>query len=157
VEGVGEIETVFTWNPDCSIFRDGIFSNEYEFEFMVDDGRCFSGKETVAAISLTVIDEEGGYEDFLPPNIVTPDGDDVNDFFAMIKLVPPDQYESILPKDNCIGRYVNIRIYDRWGKQVFESSDRDFKWYPKGLATGVYFYHLTYTHRQYKGTVSVKY
>lgn len=157
VEGVGEIETVFTWNPDCSIFRDGIFENAYEFEFMVDDGRCFSGKETVASINLTVIDEEGGYEDFLPPNIVTPDGDDVNDFFAMIKLVPPDQYVSILPKDNCIGRYVNIRIYDRWGKQVFESSDRDFKWYPKGLAAGVYFYHLTYTHRQYKGTVSVKY
>lgn len=157
VEGVGEIETTFTWNPDCSIFRNGIYENDYEFEFVVDDGRCYSGEQSSITINMKIVDEEGSYEDFLPPNIVTPDGDGVNDFFAMLKWVAPDQYESILPKDNCIGSYVNIRIYDRWGKQVFESSDRDFKWYPKGLAAGVYFYHLTYTHRQYKGTVSVKY
>lgn len=157
VTGVGEIETTFTWNPDCSIFRNGIFENDYEFEFKVDDGRCYSGAQSAMTIYMKIIDEEGDHQDFLPPNIVTPDGDDINDFFAMIKWVAPGQYESILPKDNCIGSYVNIRIYDRWGKQVFESSDRDFKWYPKGLAAGVYFYHLTYTHRQYKGTVSVKY
>ncbi|MBX2965538.1 MAG: gliding motility-associated C-terminal domain-containing protein [Cyclobacteriaceae bacterium] len=157
VEGVGEIESTFTWNPDCSIFLNGIFENDYRFEFTVDDGRCFSAMQNTIGVDLVIKDEESDHQDFIPPNIVTPNGDDVNDYFAMVKLIPPDQYESILPKDNCIGSYVNIRIYDRWGKQVFESSDRDFKWYPKNLAAGVYYYHLTYTHRQYKGTVSVKY
>src|SRR5690606_26254890 len=27
VEGRGTIQTTFTWNPDCSIFRDGVYQN----------------------------------------------------------------------------------------------------------------------------------
>ena len=156
VEGTGNVEALFTWNPDCSIFQNGVFENDYVFTFSVTDRRCFNGKEDAAEINIIIKDEEGSYEEFLPPNLITPDGNGQNEFFAMVKL-ENGEYISILPKDNCIGSFVNIRIYDRWGTQVYESSVRDFQWYPKSNASGVYFYHLTYTHRQYKGTVSVKF
>ncbi|MBX2961929.1 MAG: gliding motility-associated C-terminal domain-containing protein [Cyclobacteriaceae bacterium] len=155
-EGIGLIESVFAWIPDCSVFENNIFVNEYIFTFSVSDGRCFAGKDESIDINIIVKDEEASYDEFLPPNLITPDGNGINEFFAMVKL-ENGEYVSILPADNCIGSFVNIRIYDRWGSQVYESSDRDFKWMPKGTASGVYYYFLTYTHRQYKGTVSVKY
>jgi hypothetical protein len=156
-QGIGRAEGYFTWNPDCSIFQNGVYSNDYVFTFTARDNRCFTGANDTQQISITIKDVENDAADFLPPNIITPDGDGKNDYFAMVQLIPPDEYVSILPKDNCIGSFVNIRIYDRWGSQVFVSSDRDFRWFAEGAAAGVYFYFLTYTHKQYKGSVSVKF
>ncbi|MBX2946431.1 MAG: gliding motility-associated C-terminal domain-containing protein [Cyclobacteriaceae bacterium] len=156
VEGTGLVESVFSWIPDCTIFQNGVFENDYTFTFSVNDGRCFNGGQQSVEVNIIIKDEEASYEEFLPPNLVTPDGNGKNEFFAMVKF-ENGEYVSILPKDNCMGSFVNVRIYDRWGTQVYESSNRDFRWFPKDAASGVYYYHLTYTHRQYRGSVSVKY
>ena len=155
--GPGSAEAFFTWEPDCSIFTNGLFENFYTMRFSAADNRCFNELEDPLEVDIIIRDVESGTEEFVPPNLVTPDGNGQNEYFAMVKFVPPDHYESILPKDNCLGSFVSIRIYDRWGLLAFESSDRNFKWYPGNLSDGVYFYYLTYTHRQYKGSVSVKY
>jgi len=156
-QGLGSVEALFTWNPDCSIFQNDIYENEYTFTFSVTDQRCFNPKEEGLDVKVIVKDVDGSDADFLPPNLITPDGNGKNEYFAMVEFLPPDQYVSILPKDNCLGSFVNIRIYDRWGNSVFESSDKDFRWYANGISSGVYFYFLNYTHREYKGTVSVKF
>jgi hypothetical protein len=156
-QGMSSAEAFFVWNPDCSIFENSIYENEYLFTFAVKDNRCFNGAEELVEVNIVIRDEDIEQKEFLPPNIITPDGDGKNEFFAMVEIIPPDEYVNILPKDNCQGSFVNIRVYDRWGNQVFESSDRDFRWYAGGVASGVYFYFLTYTHKQYKGAVSVKY
>ena len=94
---------------------------------------------------------------FIPPNVFTPNGDDKNQFFAMVKYDEAiDEFISILPEDNCFGRFVSITIFDRWGKQVYESFDRDFRWHGEGVPVGVYFYNLKFTNRDYKGIVSVR-
>lgn len=156
-EGLGSAEASFSWSPDCSIFSNGIYENEYRVTFGVVDNRCVNPKNDLIDLQLIVKDVEVDEGAFLPPNIVTPDGNGKNEFFAMVEYVPPGEYVSILPKDNCIGSFVNIRIYDRWGNQVFESSNREFSWRPNNMAAGVYFYYLTYTHKTYKGSVSVKF
>lgn len=156
-EGIGGADGFFTWDPDCSIFQNGIYENQYTFTFEVTDNRCFNAEANRVDVQVIIKDEEPGNQEFLPPNIITPDGNGKNEFFAMVEFVPPDQYVNILPKDNCIGSFVNIRIYDRWGNQVYESSNRDFRWYANNISAGVYFYFLTYTHKQYKGTVSIKF
>jgi len=66
------------------------------------------------------------------------------------------ELEDILPRDNCVGHFVGISIYNRWGKQVFESTSRDFRWYPSEDASGIYFYTLTFSDREYKGSVTVR-
>ena len=43
------------------------------------------------------------------------------------------------------------------GNQVFESADRNFRWYAKGEAAGVYYYLVKYTHKEYKGALSIRY
>jgi hypothetical protein len=156
-QGLGKAEAYFTWNPDCSIFLNNVFENNYVFTFRARDNRCYNNENDLDEVYLTIKDIESENLDFIPPNIVTPNGDGKNDYFAMVKFVPPGEYVNILPPDNCLGSFVNIRIYDRWGNQVYESSDRNFQWYARGMGSGVYFYYLNFTNRIFKGTVSVKY
>lgn len=144
-----------TWNPGCEIFNGKIFENDYRFTFRVIDNRCFNAKGDTLAFRLKVKDREQLDTEFIPPNVITPNKEDnLNSFFAMVRL-ENGALVNILPDDNCSGRFVNIAIMNRWGREVFSSEDRDFRWYAEGEPSGVYFYLLKYTNREYKGIVSV--
>ncbi|MBI5915223.1 MAG: gliding motility-associated C-terminal domain-containing protein, partial [Bacteroidetes bacterium] len=69
--------------------------------------------------------------DCFVPNIITPNGDGANDFFKVPCL--EDAYT-----DN------NVRIFNRWGDQVFESdgygNDWDGRYKGNPLPPGTYFY-----------------
>jgi len=157
-EGRKTVQTTFTWNPQCSIFANGVYENDYTFTFRVIDDRCFNSKGDTLAIDITIKDVERSDAEFLPPNIITPNGDQLNEYFAMVKQ---DENSgllvNILPKDNCTGRFEGITIFNRWGKQVYESIDREFKWYADGQSSGEYFYLLKYSDKEYKGIITVSF
>ena len=156
-EGSGTAISTFAWKPDCSIFENNIYKNDYEFTFRVYDDKCFNAKGDTVKIAITVRDIESSDEDFMPPNFITPNGDNLNDFFAMVKIdEDTKELVSILPKDNCTGRFIDISIFNRWGKKVYSIDNRDFRWYADGEAGGVYFYLLTYSDKEYKGLVTVR-
>ncbi|MEI9917538.1 MAG: gliding motility-associated C-terminal domain-containing protein [Bacteroidota bacterium] len=149
------------WSPQCSIFVDGdskdIYERNYHFDFQYGDDRCYTATSDTFTINVKVKDPGGnGDFEYEPPNIFTPNGDGVNDFYAMMRRDESGALVSILPPDNCHGAFENIRIYNRWGKQVFTSGDREFKWYGLNEAAGVYFYHVVFTNREFKGTVSLR-
>jgi hypothetical protein len=166
-EGKGNVESTFSWNPECSIFQNGVYENLYQFTFRVYDTRCFNPLADTVKVDIIIKDIESDVESFSPSNFISPNGDNCNDYFALEGIDPgdassgcynpePDAIVS-LPKDNCIRRFESIRIYNRWGGMVFESSSRDFRWYAPGEPNGVYYYTLKYTDREYKGTVTVRY
>ncbi|MEI6695117.1 MAG: gliding motility-associated C-terminal domain-containing protein [Bacteroidota bacterium] len=87
------------------------------------------------------------------PNIFTPNGDGINDFFFPV-------YKNI--------KNISLKIYNRWGIQLFEGSDKlaiwDGKSAGKHCPEGVYFYLVDYEqqgankgNRQLHGSVSVFY
>ena len=154
-EGSGSAQTTFTWNPDCSIFENGVYENNYTFRFRTFDNRCFSAKADTVDVNFIIKDVDGSDIAFIPPNIITVNGDSKNDFFAMVREVG-GELVSILPKDNCTGRFVSITIYNRWGREVFQSDSKDFRWHPDNEAAGVYFYTLQYSDKEYKGSVSLR-
>ncbi len=157
-EGRRSVSTTFTWKPECSLFENGVFQNDYTFTFNVTDDRCFNVKGDTVDVTITIKDVDRNENEFLPPNIITPNGDSRNDFFAMVKEDEnTKELISILPRDNCSGRFKGIAIYNRWGKQVFESIDRDFKWFADGEAAGVYYYLLKYSDKEYKGIITVSF
>ena len=159
VEGEKSIQTTFTWNTECSIFENGVYENHYRFAFRTYDDRCQNIKADTVAVEFTVRDFESETMAFLPPNFISPDNDpdQRNEFFAMVHLdKQTGELENILPLDNCIRHFVGITIFNRWGKLVFESTDRHFKWYPDEGASGIYFYTLTYSDKEYKGSVTVR-
>ncbi|MDQ2657904.1 MAG: gliding motility-associated C-terminal domain-containing protein, partial [Bacteroidota bacterium] len=158
--GQGSAQTTFVWNPDCSIFENGVYENDYTVTFRSYDDRCQNTKADTVVVEFTIRDYANEVKEFLPPNFVSPDHDPElrNEFFAMVRLKDPatGELEDILPKDNCLGHFVGVTIYNRWGKAVFESTHRDFRWYPEDDAAGVYFYTLTFSDKEFKGSVTVK-
>ena len=67
------------------------------------------------------------------PNVFTPNGDDINDFFEVTYFNMEE---------------LTVVIYDRWGKLVFESRDKDFRWDGRfngnDVPEGVYYYQMVY-------------
>ncbi len=164
----GIVASPFTWNPDCSIFESDTYKNEYVFRFSVKDDHCANSKGDTIELHLTLKDVEGNGTPFLPANVITPNGDNCNDYFAVEGIddaasndktgcggvANADQMIS-LPPDNCRGHFQFIRIYNRWGKEVFESTDRKFRWYAQNESIGVYYYLIRFGNADYKGLVSV--
>ncbi len=157
VQGTSPIETTWVWNPDCSIFQNGIYENDYTLTFRIADNRCFTATADTVTVNLKVRDVDGSDEFFMPINFFSPNNDGVNDYYSMdIKNKDTGELQNILPLDNCVAQFQGIRIYNRWGNQVFESAERDFKWYAKGESPGVYYYVIKYTFKEYKGSLSIR-
>lgn len=82
----------------------------------------------------------------LIPNVFTPNGDGINDTFHLspLHLYPNTQ----------------LRIVDRWGKEVFSDNDYSNNWRGQGnhnqiLPDGTYFYHLLNASYNRKGWVQI--
>lgn len=79
------------------------------------------------------------------PNVITPNSDGKNDKFHVINL------EKIPEKQ--------LVIFNRWGKQVYESNNYQNDWDAAGLADGVYYYILKiktyFKELEYNGIVTV--
>ena len=71
---------------------------------------------------------------FTLPNIVTANGDGVNDLFVPVM-------NNGIEKLHCV-------ILNRWGNIMFETEDPAFSWNPKGVTEGVYYYLIDYTDNQ---------
>ncbi|RFC54349.1 choice-of-anchor L domain-containing protein [Brumimicrobium aurantiacum] len=98
----------------------------YTVTLVTEKGNCSDETSRTVTVTLPL-----GYE---MPNIFTPNGDGVNDFFT-------------LNAENA--QSLEIVILNRWGNVVFESTDVDFKWNGQKdnsgaeCTDGTYFYQFT--------------
>ncbi|MFM9840901.1 MAG: gliding motility-associated C-terminal domain-containing protein [Cyclobacteriaceae bacterium] len=162
VTGTSPVRSVLSWTPDCSIFKNQVYENNYTFQFKLADNRCLNAKADTVSVKLKIKDVDGSGKDFYMPNVFTPNGDNHNDYFALEGIdadggeVNLDEKIS-LPKDNCADHFESIKIFNRWGKQVFESTDRKFRWYAPDENAGVYYYRVKYANREFKSPLSILY
>lgn len=125
----------YLWNPatglNCDTCSNAIATPSVTTTYTItanDSTGCIVIKE----ITVTV---EPPCSSFIVPDVFTPNGDGINDFFE-IKAENTSQY--------------SIIIYDRWGREVFKSSNPTLYWDGKtengaNAADGVYYYILTTT------------
>ena len=83
-----------------------------------------NAQEGVCADSLT---ETISIQPLRISNVITPNGDNKNDYFVVSPPLPGWQLE----------------LYNRWGKPLFDTKDYDQSWQAEGLPAGTYFYMLT--------------
>jgi len=155
-EGVEFIESLFSWTPGCEAFQNGEWENNYTFQFRAADNRCFNSKNSLLAVTINLKDPDGSDDKLMLPNVVTPNGDGLNDYFAVDDLEGKVRPVVNLPLDNCGDQFREVSIVNRWGKQVFSSRNRYFKWVPSADNAGVYFYQLQFANKKYRGTISVQ-
>ncbi|WP_187631980.1 DUF7948 domain-containing protein [Hymenobacter lutimineralis] len=78
--------------------------------------------------------------DPLVPNIITPNGDEFNETFV--------QHYTCLP--------VNLKVFSRWGQEVYSTNNYQNDWNGGQLPGGVYYFLLRDTDgRQYKGWLDI--
>lgn len=135
----GNVQSVFNWTPDCRARS----REEFEIMFTLTEATCSPSPARTLTLNLRVPQPE--VVEFKPANIFTPNADNLNDFFEM-----PD-----LPADYCEATFSDIQVFSRWGSLVYESRNRDFRWDGSNHSEGVYYYLINFTHRQYKGTVTL--
>ncbi|MBO2010045.1 gliding motility-associated C-terminal domain-containing protein [Siccationidurans soli] len=141
--GTGQANATFSWEPSCTavaIAGEGGLLVHFQ---LAETGPCTPLPQT-RTVRFEVVPAADPAV-FKPANVITPNNDGLNDFFYM-----PD-----LPLDFCDQKFANIRIFSRWGQQVYSSSERGFQW--GGMGTGgLYYYLVTYTDgRKFKGWVEV--
>ncbi|MFM8912324.1 MAG: gliding motility-associated C-terminal domain-containing protein, partial [Flammeovirgaceae bacterium] len=165
IKGTSGMQSLFSWQPNCSIFKNNVFTNTYSFKFKIQDNRCFNQKADTLSFNVTVSDVGLKQKPFYMPNIITPNGDKRNDYLALegiddelVETGSGSLDEKVsLPLDNCVQKFESIKIYNRWGDLVFQSTDRKFRWYASQEAAGVYYYVVKYNNREYKSPISVSY
>jgi hypothetical protein len=154
--GPSVLSSVFTWGPQCSIFTDEVLENDFYFEFRYTDDRCMTSVADTVRVNVKVKDIDNLSFEADPANVFTPNNDGFNDFYSMERRDDSGNLVSILPPDNCRGVFQTVRIYNRWGRMVFTSTDRNFRWLGLNESAGVYFYHVVYSNKEFKGTVSLR-
>ena len=156
VTGVSVLTSTFSWAPLCSIFEDAVYERDFYFDFRYTDDHCLTAVADTVRVNVKVKDLESGNFDILPANVFTPNSDGFNDYYSMERRDASGDLVNILPPDNCRGVFEAVKIYNRWGRPVFTSSDRNFRWYGLEESAGVYFYHVIFSNREFKGTVSLR-
>ncbi len=145
VQGIGRVTSRFFWVPDCIFLKEGFRDSEFRLVFRVTDNNCFEPKTDTVGVTLRLTDQPVGFEEYVPPNVFSPNGDDWNQYFELPNL----------PVGSCANKFEYIEIYNRWGTSVYISQERDFQWHGEGAPPGVYFYQVKYGDFIYKGTVSL--
>ncbi|HVD99585.1 MAG TPA: gliding motility-associated C-terminal domain-containing protein [Cytophagaceae bacterium] len=140
--GRDSVAYLFNWIPNCDDLNN---KTNYRIDFTLKDKSCIPSHNATTSITLTLQDVDSGLEYINPPNLVTPNGDNMNECF----------YIPNIPPDNCTYIFRNVHIYNRWGANVYTSSDRHFHWCAENVTDGVYFYYIDLTAKKIKGWVEV--
>ena len=88
VKGISGLQSLFNWAPDCSIFKNGVYANNYSFKFNIVDNRCLNAKGDTITLDMKISDVNGADEKFRLPNVFTPNNDKYNDYFALEGIDP---------------------------------------------------------------------
>jgi hypothetical protein len=150
--GVGSVTSTFRWLPDCSLFDFGENTAEIEIPFIAFDNNCIRSKFDTMAIKFTVVQEIEQFNNFLPPNVFTPNGDGINDVYSLTNLTNASYN---LPQDVCDNIFEYFSVVDRNGVQVFYSENREFQWSGLNVETGVYYYFIKFSNSEYKGYIQL--
>ncbi|MBC6700050.1 DUF7948 domain-containing protein [Hymenobacter puniceus] len=114
--------------PSHTYTRPGIYQVRLVARYGLN-GQC----EESRVVTVNIFQEE-------KPNVITPNGDGLNDTFKPFVTLQP----------------VDIQIFNRWGKKVFEQNNYSQGWGQDNVPGGVYFYQLkSTTGESWKGWLEV--
>lgn len=147
VTGESPVSSILVWGGECVNLGDDNMPMSYTVSFKAMDNMCFNELGDTVSVELNISEIETKVEEFLPPNIFTPNNDGKNDYYSLDNL----------PLDNCSGHFLSFKVHNRWGIEVYTTEDRDFKWDAEGLEAGVYYYSVEFTGKKYNGPLTILY
>ena len=147
--GKGMATARFSIKANCNNIKRNGQSDTLLFKFTLKEANganCVALRDSIQ-VKIRIKDETVDLSTFTPYNVFTPDGDTKNAYYALDNL----------PKDNCVYNFRDFTVYNRWGKRVYETKDKNFRWDGKNFPAGLYYYYLDYNQKKYKGSISILY
>jgi len=126
------VHAQFCWTPPCEALRIPPYSIEIEsYSHNCKPSNPDTVFNPVRTIDVHVLPHQDSLDN-IEPNVFTPNGDGINDFYTIDGITDP-----------CFD-FIDLKIYNRWGTEVYKSEDPYFKWDGKNrngtdLKTGTYF------------------
>jgi len=142
--GSPELQSPFAWQATCATLQ-GKSEATFTLDFANTDRSCQPKNTDTTSVVLKLRTPEINYEEMKIPNTITPNNDGKNDYFALLNV----------PIENCSERFERVSVYNRWGKSVFDSTDRAFRWYAPDYPAGVYYYTVVFGKQTYKGMLTI--
>ncbi|RYU97235.1 T9SS type B sorting domain-containing protein [Emticicia agri] len=140
-EGISMVNSLFTWVPTCYLLA-GKDSKEFVVKFLTQDKACDQKQDTVS-VKFLLKNNLSAENPLKPFNTFTPNEDGINDYFTI----------GSIPEDNCNRQFVRFEIFNRYGKSIFVTAEKDFRWSGDKEPSGDYFYVLYFTDEVYKGVI----
>ncbi|WP_114782306.1 T9SS type B sorting domain-containing protein [Botryobacter ruber] len=137
--GAGNAEGLFSWVANCEAAEQGVV----RVDFVLQETACVPSPDQKLTLEFRI--KVPDTQNFIPANIFTPNGDGLNDYFEM----------PTLPQTTCKGTFERITVYNRWGKEVYSSTDSKFRWDGRNVNAGAYYYLIDYSTTVFKGTVTI--
>ena len=120
--------------------KDGVsFQDSNIFTNLVGGDYTFVVKDELGCVEELEVEVEN--VDLNLPNICTPNGDGVNEVFSNKNT------KSLLE--------LSFSVFNRWGKLVFETFDKEINWYGDNCSDGIYYYYVNSVSDEYE-TCEVK-
>jgi hypothetical protein len=141
-EGPDSIAYRFLWDPTCEDLENRL---NYPLKFTLKDKSCIPSHNVTRHILLKLKENETDLPNISPSNLITPNGDRLNDCF----------YIPNIPPDNCTYIFQSVEIYNSWGARVFKSSNPLFEWCAEDVGDGVYYYSIDLKAKKIKGWLQV--
>ena len=136
VTAPGTATTRLTWPISCALIGGG----EYRIRLRaaVGEGGCATAGARDTVVTVTVVPSQGIY-DPAPPNVITPNGDGLNDAFA-------PNLSRTGAADDCEAAVVQrFRVYNRWGREVYHATAA--RWDGAAVPAGTYYYLIEFENR----------
>ena len=142
--GTGRATATFAWTPGCGLATAS--DSGLVVRFALAQGGSSCTPHTLTRLIRFVVPRPSDSLAFRPPNVITPNGDGLNEAFTLDQALPPDF---------CASQFAGVSIFSRWGRLVYQSPTRSFRWAGGGVG-GIYYYLVTFTDgRRFKGWVEV--
>lgn len=144
-QGQSAAQGDFGWFPDCEHLARRFQEATYTFTLRATDNKCYVSASSEHTFTLVLRDKEVDYNFFMPNAFTPNETDEINQYY----------YIPNIPPDNCANRFEEIVIFNRWGKTVYRSDDREFKWDGGNHSVGVYYFALLYTEKTFRGIINL--
>lgn len=140
----GDFANLYAWGANRFVWKNGnqeiATVNSISVSPLTKTTYMVYGYDACFADSLSVTVDVIPLEFFIP-NLITPNGDGLNDNFRITNF----------------GTKWNLEVYNRWGQLIYQKDKYINEWNGSGQSDGVYYYHITDTKSSdtYKGWVQI--
>lgn len=137
------LQSPFSWKPTCELLA-GRAEATFVVDFVADDRSCQPVHTDTTTVTFRLRDPSVDAV-ITVPNVFTPNGDGINDYFAVKNL----------PENGCQEQFRRVTITNRYGRTVFTSTDPRFRWAGTDAAPGTYYYLIETSKRTLKGPLTL--